>query len=125
MKRMLLILAATILLLVGGALSSDKKETDFPLSAHILGTARHRGAAGTTSVYNSQTGQWSYGTYEGASTRETELQIDKMVYTVREICKEIEVGKDYPASIDNRRIHLLLPDGKTCNRRIEGTHETE
>jgi hypothetical protein len=109
----------------GMALSSDKNPTDYTQTAHVLGTAKHHTPGGTTSTYNSQTGQWSHGSYSSATQRETELRIGNMVYVVRGICKQIEVGKDYPAMVEKNKIHLLLSDTKTCDARIESTHEAE
>lgn len=108
-----------------GASASDKNPADYPLTAHILGTSKHRNRGGTTSTYNAQTGAWSHGSYSGSTERHTELRIGDMTYAVGKTCKEVEVGKDYPARTDKKRIHLLLPDGKTCDAIIEDTHETQ
>jgi hypothetical protein len=108
-----------------GASASDKNPTDYPLTAHILGTSKHRNKGGTTSTYDAQTGAWSHGSYSGATERHTELRIGNMIYAVSKICKEVEVGKDYPARTDKKKVHLLLPDGKTCDATIEDTHETQ
>jgi hypothetical protein len=90
-----------------------------------MGTSTHHTAGGKTSSYNAQTGEWSHGRYSGSTQQETELRIGNMMYTVDKICKEVEVGKDYPAQMDKKKIHLLLPDGKTCDARIESTHEAQ
>lgn len=103
--------------------ASDKNPADYPLTAHILGTAQVNTGGGRTSSYNAQTGQWSHGRYSGSSHQETELRIGNIVYTMRRACKEVEVGKDYPAKIDKRNIHVLRPDGKTCDGYIISTHE--
>ncbi|HEX8817166.1 MAG TPA: hypothetical protein VF753_16835 [Terriglobales bacterium] len=119
------LLAGTVLAALGSLSASDKNPADYTLSAHILGTARHRSPGGITSVYNPQTATWSHGTYSGSTQHETDLRIDKMIYSVARICKKVEVGKDYPAKVDKKKIHLLLPDGKTCDGIIEGIHEME
>lgn len=108
-----------------GALASDKNPADYPLTAHILGISKHRRRGGATSTYNAQTGAWSHGTYSGATERQTELRIGNLLYTVNRVCKEVEVGKDYPAGTDKKKIHLLLPNGKTCDSTIEDTHEAQ
>lgn len=122
MKRALS-LAAIFLSLGLGASASDKG--DYPMTAHILGASKHRTRGGTTSSYNYQTGQWTYGTYSGSTQRETELHVGNLVYVVARVCKQVEVGKDYPARVDKKKIHLLLPDGKTCTATIESIHEAQ
>jgi hypothetical protein len=116
----------TVILLLGvGILAADKNAADYPLTAHILGTSKQHTRGGTTSAYNTQTGAWSNGTYSGSTRRETELRIGNLIYGVNRVCKEVEVGKDYPAKTDKRKIHLLLPDGKTCDATIESTREAQ
>lgn len=107
-----------------GASASDKNPADYPLTAHVLGTSKHRTKGGTTSSYDYKTGSWTNGSYSGSIARQTELRVGNMTYVVSKICKEVEVGKDYPASTDKKKVHLLLPDGKTCDATIEETHET-
>ena len=107
-----------------GASASDKSSADYPLTAHVLGTSKHHSKGGTSSTYDYKTGSWSNGSYSGSTTLQTELRIGNMTYLVNRICKEVEVGKDYPASTDKKKIHLLLPDGKICNATIEEIHET-
>ena len=114
-----------ILLLAPRMSASDKNPADYPLTAHILGTSKQHTRGGTTSSYNAQTGAWSNGTYSGSTHRETEMRIGTLVYAVNRVCKEVEVGKDYPAKTDKKKIHLLLPDGKTCDAFIESTHEAQ
>jgi hypothetical protein len=118
-------LTLSLLLLVLGAVASDKNPADYTLTAHILGTAKHHNKGRQVSTYNAQTGNWSYGTAQGSTERQTELRIANMIYVVDRICKEAEVGKDYPAMLDKKRIHLLLPDGKTCDARIDAAHEAQ
>ncbi len=124
MKKALDIVIVTLSLSLGTA-ASDKNPADYSLTAHILGTSKQHTRGGTTSTFNSQTGAWSHGTYSGSTQRETELRIGNLVYAVNRVCKEIEVGKDYPAKTDKKKIHLLLPDGKTCDAFIESTHEAQ
>lgn len=123
--KMALGLVTVILLLSLGTAASDKNAADYPLTAHILGTSKQHTRGGTTSTYDTQTGAWSHGTYSGSTQRETELRIGNLVYAVNRVCKEVEVGKDYPAKTDKKKIHLLLPDGKTCDATIESTHEAQ
>ncbi len=120
-----LVVAFSLFISVGVGLASDKNPADYTQNAHVLGTAKHHTPGGTTSTYNSQTGQWSHGSYSGATQQETELRIGNMVYTVRGICKQVEVGHDYPAKVEKNKIHLLLSDNKTCDARIESAHEAE
>jgi hypothetical protein len=124
MKRALSFLA-TLMAFAFSASASDKNPADYPLTAHIVGTSKHRNKGGMTSTYNSQTGAWSHGSYSGSTERHTELRIGEMTYAVGKICKEIEVGKDYPARTDKKKVHLLLPDGKSCDATIEDTRETQ
>jgi len=121
------LVTVTVLMMVGVASStSDKNAADYPLTAHILGTATHHAQGGTTSSYNAQTGAWSHGRYSGSTQWETELRIGNLIYLVNRICKKVEVGKDYPAKADKKKnIHLLLPDGKTCDATIISTHEEQ
>ncbi len=124
MKKILVFVAVSLWLPLGAS-TSDKTAADYPLTAHILGTSTHHTRGGTTSSYDAQTGQWSHGSYSGSRQRETELRIDKLVYTVSKVCKDVEVGKDYPARAEKKKIHLLMPDGKTCVALIESTHEVQ
>jgi hypothetical protein len=107
-----------------GIFASDKNPADYALTAHVLGVSKHRTAGGITSAYDYKTGSWTYGSYSGSSSLQTELRIGNMTYLVNRICKEVEVGRDYPASRDKKKVHLLLPDGKTCDSTIEEIHET-
>jgi hypothetical protein len=124
LKRALGLVSVIVSLSLGIA-ASDKNAADYPLTAHILGTSKQHTKGGITSTYNTQTGAWSHGTYSGSTQRETELRIGNLVYAMDRVCKEVEVGKDYPAKTDKRKIHLLLPDGKTCDAVIENTHEAQ
>ncbi len=121
------IAAATfvLLLLPSCAFASHNDRSDFSVTAHVVGTARQRTRGGTTSSYNAQTGQWEYGTYSGSVQRQTELRVGNLVYVVNRVCKGVEVGADYPAKVDKKTVHLLLHNGKTCDAKIEATHEVE
>ena len=102
--------------IIGMGLASDKNPADYTQNAHVLGAAKHQTPEGTTS---------GYGSSPAVTEREMELRIGNVVYIVRGICKQIEVGHDYPAKVEKNKIHFLLSDNKTCDARIESTHEAE
>jgi len=98
-----------VMLLLGGACVADE-----PLTAHVVGSEmRHFNGM----VY----GNSGSGVVSGVS-RATELRIGSMSYTIAKHCK-VEVGKDYPARVDEKNVYLTLPDGKTCKARITGIRE--
>jgi hypothetical protein len=111
MKRTLSFLIA--LLAMSLCASAGKNPTDYPLTAHVLGTSKVPVGVGLNS-----TG----GLIMTPETTSTELRIGNMVYAIGKTCKNVEIGKDYPARVD-KKVHLLLPGGKTCNAGITGTHE--
>ena len=114
------------LLLLGFTVwASDRNPADFPETAHILGISKRHTRGGTTSSYDYETGKWTHGHYSGSTQRETEMRIGNMIYQVNKVCKEVEVGKDYPAKNDKKKIHLLLPNNKTCDAAIEEVHEAQ
>jgi hypothetical protein len=67
-----------------------------------------------------------------AGGRDSKRNVDKrsisqgrVQFEFEPICKQAEVGHDYPAKVEKNKIHLLLSDSKTCDARIESTHEAE
>src|SRR6266446_9199684 len=99
-----------------------------PQIAHVLSAETHR-SHHTTSVYNSSTGQYSHG--GGTSIeRDTEIQVGNLVYESSQIHKEIQVGKDYPVTIEtdkhgNAKKLMLAVGEKNYTYRITGTREVK
>jgi hypothetical protein len=116
---------AAFFLIAGSALAGVK---EFPLTAHVMDTSSHNSGSGTTSSYNPQTKQWTYGGYSGAVVHETDLLIGKIIYTIDRSCR-VDVGNDYPAYIDagkrKKRVYLQLSNGKTCRALVSGEKETK
>jgi hypothetical protein len=95
---------------------------------HVLSAETHK-AHHTTSVYNSQTGQWSYGGGNSVQ-RDTEIQVGGLVYESPRIHKEVQVGKDYPVTIEtdkhgNPKNLTLTVGEKTYTYRITGAREAK
>jgi hypothetical protein len=97
-------------------------------TGHILSAETHR-SHHTTSVYNSTTGQYSHGA--GTSVqRDTEVQVGNLVYESSQIHKEVQVGKDYPVTVETDKHgavkKLMLTVGeKTYAYKITGTREAK
>jgi hypothetical protein len=98
------------------------------VTGHVLSAETHR-SHHTTSVYNSSTGQYSHG--GGTSVeRDTEIQVGNLVYDSSQIHKEIQVGKDYPVTIETdkhgvaKKLTLTVGE-KTYTYRITGTREAK
>lgn len=94
--------------------------------AHVLSAETHR-SHHSTSVYNPTTGQNSYGGGNSVE-RDTEIQIGNLVYESPQIHKEVQVGKDYPVTIEldkhgNAKQLALTVGGKTYTYKITGTRE--
>ena len=95
---------------------------------HVLSSETHH-THGTTSVYNQSTGQYSYGS-SNAVERDTEIQVGNLVYSCPRVHKEVQVGKDYPVSIEidkhgvAKKLMLLVGE-KTYAYRITGTREAK
>jgi hypothetical protein len=98
------------------------------LTGHVLSAETHM-SHHTTSVYNSTTGQYGYGS--GISVqRETEIQVGNLVYGCQRIHKEVQVAKDYPVTIETdkhgvaKKLRLTVGE-KTYTYRITGTREAK
>ncbi|SRR5216684_1670471 len=99
-----------------------------PQTGHVLSAETHR-SHHTTSVYNSSTGQYSHG--GGTSVeRDTEIKVGNLVYESSQIHKEVQVGKDYPVTIEadkhgNAKKLMLVVGEKSYTYRITGTREVK
>ena len=98
------------------------------LTGHILSAETHR-SHHSTSVYNPSTGQTSSG--GGTSIeRDTEIQVGNLIYESSQIHKEVQVGKDYPVTIETdkhgvpKKLDLIVGE-KTYTYRITGTREAK
>ena len=100
----------------GWAKSKDTNPADYPDRAHIISAVRHHAR---TSSYDPTSARWSYG---ASNSRTTEIQIGNLVYITDGVCKQAEVGSDYPARLQRKKIDLLA-GGKVCHYRIEGARE--
>lgn len=97
-------------------------------TGHVLSAETHK-SHHTTSVYNSTTGQYSHG--GGTSVqRDTEIQVGNLVYESSQIHKEVQVGKDYPVTIETdkhgsaKKLTLTVAE-KTYSYKITGTREAK
>jgi len=95
-------------------------------TGHILSAETHR-SHHSTSIYNPSTGQNSYG--GGTSVqRDTEIQVGNLIYESSQIHKEVQVGKDYPVSIETdkhgvaRKLEVVVGE-KKYTYKITGTRE--
>jgi hypothetical protein len=98
------------------------------MTGHVLSAETHRSHT-STSVYNPSTGQNSYGGGNSIQ-RDTEIQIGNLVYENSQIHKEVQVGKDYPISIEMDKHGLAKKLGLTVGEkkytyRITGTREAK
>ena len=98
------------------------------LTGHILSAETHK-SHHSTSVYNSTTGQYSHG--GGTSVeRDTEIQVGSLVYESSQIHKEVQVGKDYPVTIETdkhgvaKKLDLIVGE-KKYTYKITGTREAK
>jgi hypothetical protein len=51
------------------------------------------------------------------------IAIGDKLYTVHRPCRTAEVGRDYPARLDGRRLELLIGQNKVCKYNISGVAE--
>jgi len=98
------------------------------LTGHVLSAETHR-SHHSTSLYNPSTGQTSSG--GGTSVeRDTEIQVGNLVYESSRIHKEVQVGKDYPVSIETdkhgvaKKLDVIVGE-KKYTYRITGTREAK
>jgi hypothetical protein len=100
------------------ALPVSGQQPSSALVGHVLSAETHRAHIST-----------SYGV--GSSMqRDTEIQVENLVYESSEIHKEILVGKDYPVSIETdkhgaaKKLDFIV-GGKKYTYRITGTREAK
>ena len=121
-------LTAALLLAVPVGAQQAAQQPAQQLTGHVLSAETHR-SHHTTSVYNPSTGQYSHG--GGTSVeRDTEIQVGNLVYESSQIHKEVQVGKDYPVTIEtdkhgNAKKLALTVGEKTYTYRITGTREAK
>ena len=102
--------------------------TQQAVTGHVLSAETHKSHR-STSVYNPSTGQTSYGGGNSVQ-RDTEIQVGNLVYESSQIHKEIQVGKDYPATIETdkhgavEKLDLIVAE-KKYTYRITGTREAK
>jgi len=98
------------------------------VTGHVLSAETHR-SHHSTSVYNPSTGQRSYGGGNSVQ-RDTEIQVGNLVYESSQIHKEVQVGKDYPVTIETdkhaaaKKLDLVVGE-KTYTYKITGTREAK
>jgi hypothetical protein len=107
-------------------------ETQAPIqpavTGHVLSAETHK-SHHSTSVYNSSNGQWSHG--GGTSVqRDTEIQVGNLIYESSQIHKEVQVGKDYPVSVETdkhgvaKKLDVIVGE-KKYTYKITGTREAK
>ncbi len=127
MRETGLAIATTVLLFAELALAKNKKDpAEYPLSAHVLAIDSHGGVSGiSTSSYNSQTGQWTYGHGTVTTSDYTvQFRIGNLLYTGGYGCrKKVQVGTDVHARLEKNKLFILTDDGQTCDTRIRDVEE--
>jgi hypothetical protein len=127
MRKMRIAIPVVVLLFTGFALAKNKKDpAEFPLSAHVLSINSHGGvSAVSTSSYNYQTGQWTYGHGTVDSSDSTvQFRIGNLLYTGGYACrKHVQVGTDVHARLEKNKLFILTDDGQTCQTRVRGVQE--
>jgi hypothetical protein len=98
------------------------------LTGHVLSAETHK-SHHSTSVYNPSTGQTSYGGGNSVQ-RDTEIQVGNLVYESSQIHKEVQVGKDYPISIETDKHGAakkldVIEGEKKYTYKITGTREAK
>lgn len=125
--RMAITVPIALLLFTGFALAKNKKDpTEYPLSAHVLAIDSHGGVSSvSTSSYNYQTRQWTYGNGTVDSSDSTvQFRIGNLLYTGGYACRRhVQVGTDVHARIEKNKLFILTDEGETCTTRIHGVHE--
>jgi hypothetical protein len=96
-----------------------KDKPVFSLTAHVLSA----GVARTHSVYRHGAGSNSTGV---SRQQLTEIQIGNLIYSSESQCKLVDVGKEYPAALDDKHKILQLDMGyenKICRYRVSAVRE--
>jgi hypothetical protein len=98
------------------------------LTGHVLSAETHK-SHHSTSVYNPSTGQNTYG--GGTSVqRDTEIRVGNLIYESSQIHKEVQVGKEYPVTIETdkhgsvKKLALTVGE-KTYSYKVTGTREAK
>jgi hypothetical protein len=102
---------AAVLILCAPVIAKENP-ADYPLKAHVV------------SVVNPKDGPIPGPPLRCLPPRlgETMIQIGKVLYTAECRHKEIEVGQDYPAQLDEKSISLLF-NGKAISYRVRDRQE--
>lgn len=95
---------AWVLLFLFTAAWAKTNPDDYPLTAHV-----------NSAVFTHTTETNSYV---------TEVSIADKIYVLDRICKAAKPGEDYPAQLDNRKLHLLVGD-KVCRYRVNGIKDAQ
>jgi hypothetical protein len=124
------VIVILVLILSEVALAKNKKDpTQYPLSAHVVSINTTVGdhASVSTSSYNYQTNQWTYGNgnVSGSSDATVQFQIGNLIYTGGYGCrKKVQVGTDVHARLEkNKKLFILTDDGQTCETHVRGIRE--
>jgi hypothetical protein len=127
MRKTTVAISVVILLFTGFALAKNKKDpAEYPLSAHVLSINSHGGvSAVSTSSYNYQTGQWTYGHGTVDSSDSTvQFRIGNLLYTGGFGCrKHVQVGSDVHARLEKNKLFILTDDGQTCDTHVRSVEE--
>ena len=125
--KMVIAVPIALLLFTGFVVAKNKKDpAEYPLSAHVLAVDSHGGvSAVSTSSYNYQTRQWTYGSGTVDSSDSTvQFRIGNLLYTGGYGCRRhVQVGTDVHARLEKNKLFVLTDDGETCTTRIRGVHE--
>jgi hypothetical protein len=114
--------ALAVALMVAVAVNAQQQ------TGHVLSAETHR-SHGTSSIYNQSSGTWSHGSTNSKDS-DTEIQVGNLVYASPRIHKEIQVGKDYPVTIetdkhDNPKKLTLVVGEKSYTYGVAGTREVK
>jgi hypothetical protein len=127
MKTVTISLLVLIFLFTGSAVGRNKKDpAEYPLVAHVLSINSHGGVSGiSTSSYNAQTGQWTYGHGTVDSSDSTvQFRIGNLFYTGGYACrKKVQVGTDVHARVEKNKLFILTNDGQTCETHVRSVEE--
>ena len=107
-------MALAVVLIICAPVMAKENPADYALKAHVV------------SVVNPKDGPIPGPPLRCLPPRlgETMIQIGNMLYTGECRHKEIEVGQDYPAQLDEKSVSLLV-DGKAISYRVRGKKELD
>ncbi len=131
MKAYILITALLLAVPVGAQQAAQQPEQPAAqpttqLTGHVLSAETHSSHA-TSSTYDQATGKRSRGSTNAVES-DTEIQVGNLVYESPRIHKEIQVGKDYPVTIQTdkhgvaKKLTLTVGE-KSYTYTVTGTRE--